>query len=189
MADEKREQSGGIGLSGLPKNWSVAVQLVGTFGLAVFLVLYYVLVMQPRDVQRYEELRDSVVSLEKIMIGRQSLVTRETVRRLEDLYIAGVSYETALLVKKELERNVNPTDLSKEVEKKLIFETRLLEGLRRKNEGVVSEMLTYKILNSEISDRIAKKAVQEWQGKTLEEIVDECRDALYFAIRRAARAK
>ena len=118
MADEKREHSGGIGLAGLPKNWSVVVQLVGTFGLAVFLVLYYVLVMQPRDVQRYEELRDSVLSLEKIMIGRQSLVTRETVRRLEDMYIAGVSYETGFLVKKELERNVNSADLSEEIEKK-----------------------------------------------------------------------
>ncbi|WP_457577998.1 hypothetical protein [Desulfomarina sp.] len=189
MADEKQDQSGGVGLAALPKNWSVAVQLVGTFGLAVFLVLYYVLVMQPRDIRRYEELRDSILSLEKIMIGRQSLVTRETVRQLEDLYIAGVGYETGSFVKKELEKNVNSADLAKEIEKKLIFETRLLEGLRKKDEGVVSEMLTYKILDSGISDEIAKKAVREWRGKTLEEIVAECRNALYFAIRRAARAK
>jgi hypothetical protein len=189
MAEEKRESSGGIGIAGLPKNWSVAVQLVGTFGLAVFLVLYYVLVMQPRDVQRYEELRDSVQSLEKIMTSRQSLVTRESVRQLEELYIAAVSYEIGSLIKDGLENGMDAASLSKNIEEKLIFETRLLEGLRRKNEGVVSEMLTHKILDSNISEKIAGKAVAEWREKSIGEVVTDCRDALHFAIRRMARAK
>ena len=57
MATQDQEEAREVGIAGLPKGWAIAVQLVGTFALAVFLVLYYVLVMQPREAERYEQLR------------------------------------------------------------------------------------------------------------------------------------
>lgn len=70
--NENHPKSEEVGIAGLPKSWAVAVQLVGTFGLAVFLVLYYVLVMQPKDAQRYEQLRQSVTSLGEIVAGHRA---------------------------------------------------------------------------------------------------------------------
>ena len=41
--DDNNEKDSKRGIRGLPRPWSIAVQVVGTFGLAVFLVLYYVI--------------------------------------------------------------------------------------------------------------------------------------------------
>lgn len=48
------------GLSALPPSVNVAVQLIGTFGLAVFLVVFYVTKMHPQDEARYVELKKSI---------------------------------------------------------------------------------------------------------------------------------
>ncbi|MEE9263678.1 MAG: hypothetical protein V3V11_04410, partial [Vicinamibacteria bacterium] len=63
LAEVCNERQRQIGIRGLPETWSVVVQLTGTFGLAVFLVLYYVLFMQPRAQARYDQLTSSVDSL------------------------------------------------------------------------------------------------------------------------------
>jgi hypothetical protein len=178
-----------VGMAGLPKSWAVAVQLVGTFGLAVFLVLYYVLVMQPKEAERYEQLRQSVTSLGEIVAGQQSLLTREQASQLEDLFVMAMAHEVADLIVGELEGNPTVEVLAKKIEDKLIFQTRLLEGLRRKDGGTISEMLTHKIRNSGISQEIAQRAVAEWRNAEPDMIANECRGALNFAIKRAAMAK
>ena len=190
MPDEVDPKSPVAGIAGLPKSWAVAVQLVGTFGLAVFLVLYYVLVMQPRDAERYERLRQSVTSLGEIVGGQQSLLTREQASQLEDLFVLAMANEVADLIVGNLKGNSNNVEaLSKKIEDSLILQTRLLEGLRRKDGGTISEMLTHKIRNSGISHEVARRAVAEWRSAERETIASECRGALNFAIKRAAMAK
>ncbi len=189
MPSEENLPSKEVGLASLPRGWAVAVQLIGTFGLAVFLVIYYLLVMQPREAERYEQLRQSVTSLGEIVAGRQSLLSREQASQLEDLYVSAMAHEVADLIVAELQAGPTAEGLAAKIEDKLIFNTRLLEGLRRKDAGTVSEMLTHKIRNSGISFEIAQKAVGSWKDAERRTIVTECRDGLNFAIKRAAMAK
>lgn len=189
MPDEDHTTSNETGIAGLPKSWAVAVQLVGTFGLAVFLVLYYVLVMQPKEAERYEQLRQSVASLGEIVAAQQSLLTREQASQLEDLFVMAMAHEVADVIAGELRGNSTIEVLAKKIEDKLIFQTRLLEGLRRKDGGTISEMLTHKIRNSAISQELAQKAVAEWRNAEPEMVANECKTALNFAIKRAAMAK
>jgi len=189
MPNEDHPGSKDVGIAGLPKTWAVAVQLVGTFGLAVFLVLYYVLVMQPRDAQRYEQLRQSVTSLGEMVAGQQSLLSREQASRLEDLFVMAMAHELAGVIAGELRINSPAEALAKKIEDKLIVETRWLEGLRRKDGGTISEMLTHKIRNSGIGRQIAHHATAEWKTAGTQTIADGCRDALNLAIKRAAMAK
>ncbi len=189
MPNEDHSKSKEVGIAGLPKSWAIAVQLVGTFGLAVFLVLYYVLVMQPKEAERYEQLRQSVASLGEIIAGQQSLLTREQASQLEDLFVMAMAHEVAEIIVGELRGNTTAEALAKKIEDKLIFETRLLEGLRRKDGGTISEMLTHKIRNSGISQELAQRAVGEWKNAEPKKVADECRGALNFAIKRAAMAK
>lgn len=185
-----------VGIAGLPKGWAVAVQLVGTFGLAVFLVLYYVLVMQPRQTERYDQLNGryetlsgSVTALRETIESQQSLLTRQQASRVEELFCMAMSQEVADLIVRESAGHPTPESLTKKIEDRLILQTRLLEGLRRKDGGVISEMLTHKIRNSEISSRIAKTALAEWKDVEYAKIVRNCREGLSTAITRAAMAK
>jgi hypothetical protein len=93
------------------------------------------------------------------------------------------------LIAGELTGNSTVDALAKKIEDKLIFQTRLLEGLRRKDGGTISEMLTHKIRNSGISQEIALRAVAEWRNAEPAMIANECGGALDFAIKRAAMAK
>jgi hypothetical protein len=151
----------------------------------VFLVLYYVLVMQPREAKRYENLRQTVMSLSEIIVGQQSLVPSKEAEQLEGLYILAVSHEVAALIIEALPTEPTTGQLAQQIEDLLIFETRWLQGLRRKDERVLSEMLTHKIRNSGISEQIAQRAVTEWNEASLEFLTSECRDA----IKRQAMAK
>ena len=189
MPNEDHPKSKDVGIAGLPKSWAVAVQLVGTFGLAVFLVLYYVLVMQPKEGERYDQLSQSVESLGEIVAGQQSLLTREQASQLEHLFVMAMGHEVADLIVGELRGNSTAEAQAKKIEDKLIFETRLLDGLRRKDGGTISEMLTHKIRNSGISQELAQRAVAEWKNAEPEIIANECRGELMFAIKRAAMAK
>ncbi len=189
MSEQKDPKPGDIGIAGLPRNWAIAVQLIGTFGLAVFLVLYYVIVLQPREAARYEQLQQSVASLGEIIVDQQSMLTREQESRLEDLFVLAMTREVAELIIGELKGAPTAEALAKKIEDRLIFQTRLLAGLRRKDERAISEGLTHKIRNSEISQKLAQIAIAEWKDAEPELIADESRGALDFAIKRAAMAK
>ena len=189
MSNKDDSQNGNVGIPGLPKTWAVVVQLVGTFGLAVFLVLYYLLVMQPKEAERYDELRQTVMSLAEIIAGQQSLISREQSSHLEYLFVMAMAHDVADMIVVELRGNSSADKLARKIEDKLIYQTRLLEGLRRKGGGSISEMLTHKIRNSGISYKIAQRALKEWENASRDVIGEGCRGELQFAIKRAAMAK
>jgi len=187
--DTQPKSTAAAGIASLPKTWALIVQVVGTFGLAVFLVLYYVLVMQPKDAARYEGLRQAVATLSEVVAGQQSLLSRAQAAQLEDLFVVAAAHEVAELIVGEVKGGPSVEALAKTIEDKLIFQTRLLEGLRRKDGGTLSEMLTHKIRNSGIAQQLAQKALAAWRNADPATVANECRNALLSAIQRAAMAK
>ena len=185
----RRDDHGAPGIGGLPRGWSVAVQLVGTFGLAVFLVLYYVLVMQPREAARYEQLRASVESLMQVVAQQQSLLTRDQAANLEHLFVVATASEVADRIADGLRRNVPADQLQRELEDVMVLQTGLLQGLARRDGGNLSEMLVHRVRNTEIAAELAHRAVESWRDLDRTAIGGETAQALDFAIRRAAMAK
>ena len=64
-----------------------------------------------------------------------------------------------------------------------------LPCLQRKDGGVLSEMLTNKIIGMEIASKLAQEAVEQWSTATKADIPRNCEEFLNFAIRMAAEAK
>ena len=186
-ATDSREQKQGI--AGLPKSWSVAVQLIGTFGLAVFLVLYYVFVFQPREAARYDELRNSVEELTKVVKEDLGLLNRAQSSKLEELYILATAPEVADIIFTSLKNDTNAEDIAKKIRESLLMRTDLVSDLKREGGGIISEQLTYKIINSEIARKLADRAVQNWKNKSREDVLAECNHAILSTIKMAARAK
>jgi hypothetical protein len=186
-----------LGTLGLPEVWSAAVQLTGTFGLAVFLVLYYVLFMQPKAQARYDQLSVSVDSLIEVVERGQTVVTREQGDRLEELYILGVSPELADRIERLLPDGAVSAaaasalrqELRANLEDVLIVRTRLLRGLSLRDSGDVSQMLADKIRERDIAEHLAGRAVLEWPFASQEDVADMCKESLYFAFRKTALAK
>lgn len=198
MAEKQEEEATpsppGAGIQGLPKRWATVVQLVGTFGLAVFLVLYYVLVMQPREQARYEGLRDSVELLLAAVESGQSLVSRDQANDLEDLYIRAVAPELARRIDQVAGPGAEPSperldELAGELADTLRIRTQLLQGLRREDGGALSEMLTNKIINTGVAEEIVRRAVENGPFEDREVLVGLCLDTLREAFTRAALAK
>ena len=50
-------------------------------------------------------------------------------------------------------------------------------------------MLTHKIRNSDIAEKLAERAVEGWKDMERKDMVAECEEALKFAIIRARMAK
>lgn len=189
MNDTSHGNQQNLGIGGLPRRWGVAVQLVSTFGLAVFLVLYYVLVMHPMENARYEKLRTSVETLIEVVEKGQSLLTRDQASKLETLFIMATAPTIADRVIQDLQGDVVPEELAKELENIMMVETGLLAGLTRKDGGTLSEMLTYKIRNSGVAEKIAVQADERWRGVDRTHVLEQCKEALDMAFRLQARAK
>ena len=186
MADDKADNTG---IAGLPKVWAVAVQLVGTFGLAVFLVLYYVLVLQPAEAARYATLAESVNELMEAVRARQALITRDQADRLRELYVDAASGAVVRVLLDAREQRRGGPDLAREIENELLLRTDLLRDLRREDGGVLSEQLGNILRVTEIPQRLAASAEGEWRELPPRELILQCRNALQAAIRAVARAK
>lgn len=186
MSEEKSQQ---IGIAGLPRVWAVAVQLVGTFGLAVFLVLYYVLVLQPAEAQRYEELANSVNNLLDVVRERQSLLTRDQAARLEELYVLAAGAEVARIVVEARERSRAEPDLARELENALMLRVDLLEGLTREDGGVLASQAAHKLRNHELPRRLAQDAMGDWREMPYREVAVQATNMLRASFRAAAREK
>lgn len=189
MEGKRETEDHKFGIGGLPQPWSIAVQLVGTFGLAVFLVLYYVFFMQPNEAARYEGLRKSVESLMHNVQTQQSLLTREQTSRLETLYVLAVAPEVVDRVIGGLEQNVSPGHLEREIEDILRVRATLLDGLTRNDSGKLSEMLTNKIQNENVALKIVRLAQERWRGLDRGQILEQCTQFLEVILKRAALAK
>ena len=189
MANQEKTPSGSVGIRALPETWRVAVQLVGTFGLAVFLVLYYVLVIHPQQEARYEQLAKRVGSLIEVIEDGQSLVTRDQGDRLEALYVRSIVFEIALQIKEaDEESGADLEELELRLAESMQNGTSYLRGLTRKDGGTISEMLTHKINNGRLAHVLAEDA-SRWHGKSMREIAGECEDLLMTRLVAAARAK
>ena len=100
MSENQNPERQQFGISGLPKAWGVVVQLVGTFGLAVFLVLYYVLYMHPNETEKFDNLRrsmdeltNSVDALTGHVEKQLSLLSNQQANSLEELFVSAVASE------------------------------------------------------------------------------------------------
>src|SRR5262249_39706537 len=126
MTEPQNQPQTGGGTDKLPQPWAIAVQLIGTFGLAVFLVVYYVLVMQPKEAARYDELKASIDNLASLVENQQALIGRDQESGLEQLFILGVVHDIADYIGRE--RQSKEEDLKREIDNILYNRTRLVTG-------------------------------------------------------------
>ena len=166
------------GIAGLSKTWRDSVQIVSTFGLAVFLVLYYVLFVRKEDSKRYEDLRASVNALVTINERQGSLISPEVERRLEAIYLDAVSGDVARIIELELKRNKSKERLVDAIRKALVAKTSLVNGLYRRDGRSVSEVLLARIQNFDLPDNLAQYALDTLAGSDSEAIDRETRSFL-----------
>jgi hypothetical protein len=165
------EHGGEQGIKSLPHFWSTAVQLVGTFGLAVFLVLYYVLVMHPQERSRYDELKQAVESLIRVVEKEQTLLTNEQARQLESLYVLAVAGELAPVIHEELAKGTAVDALADSIAAVLQQRTELLQRLVRMDGRPVSEPIVYRLAQGPpIGQEIAEIAETGWRESSVQEI-------------------
>ena len=187
---EKDKHPSGFGISGLPRPWSTVVQLVGTFGLAVFLVLYYVLVIHPQEEKRYEELRQSVEGLIQVVEKGQTLLTTDQAKHLESLYIIAVASELSLEIYEELQQGTSLDNLENLIRTTMLQRTELLEGLVKKGGRSISEPIVHRIADPEgVSQKAAEVALQEWKDDSLQQLSRNLQEFFEsgFTIRRMAK--
>ncbi len=169
------------GIASLPRPWSTAVQLVGTFGLAVFLVLYYVLLMQPQERARYDELRQSVEFLIAVVEKGLTLVTADQAKHLESLYVLAVANEVGVFIHDALEKGMEPSVLEAKTSEMMLRRTELLEGLTQKGGKNISETIVHRLATrGGISSKLAEEAVN-WKGMSARDISKRCEEILEFS--------
>lgn len=132
-----RDDDASTGIPGLPERWRVPVQLISTFGLAVFLVLYYLFVIRPEDNARFETMRQSIDELKQVVRADKAVVTDEQAERLERLYIAAVAPDVADILQRDLSQDAK----GDEVERVLLVWTDELRGFLRESGRSVAEQL------------------------------------------------
>src|SRR5262245_61171621 len=164
MGNDRKPHQASSGLASLPKRWANAVQLVSTFGLAVFLVLYYVLVIRVEERKRYDDLRSSVDALVRINEKGETLLTADLERRLQDVFVEIISRELADLMFDELAKAPTSDRLTQIVRQAMIDRTSLLRGLSRKDGTSVSELLANRINNFDLPRKTADAALANGRG-------------------------
>ncbi len=189
MADNNKQDSA-RGISGLPRPWATAVQLIGTFGLAVFLVLYYVLVMQPQERARYDKLRDAVESLIHVVEKGQTLLTKDQAKRLESLYVVAVSNELGPVIHGELQKGTSADKLEDVIRRTMLQRIELLEGLAKKGGRSISEPIVHRIAAPNgVGKRVAEEATRQWKDHSLREVSKNLHDLLEFSFAERRMAK
>lgn len=176
------------GIAGLPKRWAVVVQLVGTFGLAVFLVLYYVLIMRPAETARYEQLEAAVTGLMEVVEKQQTLLEGEQADRLEELFVAAVTSDFCIGIAEASAQETSLPDIKRSLEDTLMRNVSLLRGLTRRDGRQVSEMLANKIRVSEMATE-AYERVTAWNELAATAMVRECRHYVDNSLQRLRMAK
>jgi hypothetical protein len=186
MKDSNQPASG---MSALPKKWAAAVQLISTFGLAVFLVLYYLFVVRAEEQSRYEKLRASVDALVRINEKGDMLLTADLERRLQEIYVEVASREMADLLFDELKKSPKPEELAQLLRQTLTNRTTLLQGLSRTDGMSLSELLSNKINNFNLPKKLADYALANWVTTERNQIAKESRDILLRELTFIAKAK
>lgn len=187
--DKSNKEPQKLGIPSLPTKWSVAVQLIGTFGLAVFLVLYYLFFMGPAENKKYDELNTSINELntsineehntsiieltEKVdnlaetVIGNQLMLKENQSNQLEELFTKCVAYKIADSIfeyKDYPDHFLNILEVKKKLENTLIINTELAEGLLYADAIDIAGMFKDKILKSKIAEDFANYLYAEAKG-------------------------
>ncbi|GAG29573.1 unnamed protein product [marine sediment metagenome] len=192
-----------LGIASLPTKWSVAVQLIGTFGLAVFLVLYYLFFMGPEENKRYDELNTSinelnmpitkltekVENLAKVVKDDQIILKENQSILVEDLFARCVAYKIAdLIIEYKKNQDVFPTYLlQQKLENTLIIDTKLAIGLVYENGLKIAEVIKDKILKSKIAEHLATYAdIEDYEilMALRDELNNQFRSEILVVIRR-----
>ncbi|HKJ77000.1 MAG TPA: hypothetical protein VKA64_07335 [Gammaproteobacteria bacterium] len=148
---ERRAHEAGI--AGLPAKWRVPVQLISTFGLAVFLVLYYLFVIRPEDVARFEAMRQTIDELKQVVQADAAFLKNEQAERLERLYIDAVVPEVVEILRQDKVREA----AIGEIDRRLILKTDRLRGFVRENGRTVTEQLRARLRPAHPGDRDVAK--------------------------------
>jgi hypothetical protein len=195
-----------LGIPGLPPIWSVAVQLIGTFGLAVFLVLYYLFVMGPEENKRYDEfnksinkhntsiteLTEKVKNLAAVVKDDQIILKENQSNQLEELFTKCVAYKIADSIfkyKDYPDHFLNILEVKKKLENTLIINTELAEGLLYADGRDIAVVLKDKILKSKIAQHFAdylyaEAKGDEWSLPNRDVLSNLIRSDILFVIRR-----
>jgi hypothetical protein len=185
-----KNESPESGVHTLPKKWATAVQLISTFGLAVFLVLYYLFAIRVEDAKRYESLRDSVNALVAINERGETLLTADLERRLQVIFVEVSARELGDVTLDESNKSLSVEQLSRLFEQTLVNRaSQLLQGLARKDGRSLSELTTNKLRNFDLMKRLAEAAVERWKSAPRNQVVTECRDFLLRELSFIASAK
>lgn len=157
------------GILGLPQKWSVGVRVIGTYGLAVFLVLWYVFRMHPAEVKRYDKLNTSITKLtEKVenlaeVVKDDQIILKESQStQLEELFTKCVAYKIAdSIIEYKKIQDIIPTpllELKQKLENTLIIDTKLAEGLLYDDGRDIARVIKDKILKSKLAEGFATYA-------------------------------
>ena len=210
MMSKSNKEPQKLGIASLPTKWSVAVQLIGTFGLAVFLVLYYLFFMGPEENKRYDELNTSinelntsinelnmpitkltekVENLAKVVKDDQIILKENQSILVEDLFARCVAYKIAdLIIEYKKNQDVFPTYLlQQKLENTLIIDTKLAIGLVYENGLKIAEVIKDKILKSKIAEHLATYAdIEDYEilMALRDELNNQFRSEILVVIRR-----
>lgn len=195
-----------LGIQGLPPIWSVAVQLIGTFGLAVFLVLFYLFSMGPEENKRYDEfnksinehntsiteLTEKVKNLAAVVKDDQVILEEYQSAQLEALFTKCVAYKIADSIfeyKDYPDHFLVILEVKKNLENTLIIDTELAEGLLYADGRDIAVVLKDKILKSKIAQHFAdylyaEAKGDEWSLPNRDVLSNLIRSDILFVIRR-----
>ncbi len=187
--EEDQETEEKPGFAGLPHPWSTAVQLVGTFGLAVFLVLYYVLVMYPQDRARYDELKNSVESLIAVVEKGQTLLTTDQSKRLESLFILGVANEIGVFIHDELQKGSDSASLLPKIDSMILRRTEWIEGFTQKGGRNISESIVHRIAEPGELNAALSQELPNMKTMSIREVSNRCQEILEFSFAERRMAK
>jgi len=160
MPDSKPEKAG---LAALPRKWATVTQLVGTFGLAVFLVLYYVIVVQPREGKRLDELTGSVKELMERTNQNQTQLTRSQVTSLTELLVRA----TAGDIVDRFCAASEATDLAPQIESLIVERAAAFDGVQRRDGAALNMAFPQAARNGNAPKRL-ESVVRRTSGKPSE---------------------
>jgi hypothetical protein len=184
----KAKENSGFGITSLEEPWRTIVYLVGTFGLSVFLVVWYLVKIQPDEKAQYEKISTVVsnlsVNLDNLAVSvellslkikeGQSLLTKNQGNNLKRLYIATVSNELNHEICKKLnefndqiDREKAIIDLADIIKKTMLDYAELIGDLVELEHNVIQAEIAKQIHGEEgVCKRIAMEAIDKWKNKT-----------------------
>ena len=174
-------QTGSQLIPGLPAIWNIAIKLITTQGLAVFLVLFYLFAIRPEDIVRDElldkaikevtELRQEVEMLARTIESGDNFITRDQADKLKSLYRDAVTDELTHLIIEKAQNGASVDELESSIRSAMLPYTKSLEGQIQKGSlkdggGSIAGWLRDRIFaENGICGSIAQEAIDNNWGR------------------------